>query len=62
MHTVLLFSMYVKDEETAKQLEIAATKFGKKLKANIEMKYQWVWKGKKMVVACDFYKYTYFLC
>lgn len=43
-----LFSMYVEDEYTAKKLGIAAKKLG------YSMIYQWVKKGKKLVVACDF--------
>jgi hypothetical protein len=54
---MLLFTMYVNDDYTAKKMEMAAKKLGKKLKCDIEMKWQWVKDGKKEVVVCDFYKY-----
>jgi len=54
---MLLYTMYVNDEYTAKKIEIASKRLGKKLKTNIEMVWQWVKKGKKMVIACDFHKY-----
>ena len=44
-----LFSMYVHNEYTARQLEGAAHRLGH------NMKYQWVKKGLKFIVACDFY-------
>ena len=54
---MLLFTMYVNDEYTAKKMMMASKKLGKKLgKNNVEMKWQWVKDGKKMVIACDFYK------
>jgi hypothetical protein len=53
---LLLFSMYVKDEYTAKKMESASKRLGKKLGSKTEMKWQWVKNGEKMVVACDFYK------
>ena len=53
---LLLFSMYVKDEYTAKKMESASQRLGKKLGSKTEMKWQWVKNGEKMVVACDFYK------
>lgn len=34
---MLLFTMYVNDEYTAKKMEIASKKLGKKLKTDIEM-------------------------
>jgi hypothetical protein len=49
--------MYVNDEYTAKKMMMASKKLAKKLgKNNVEMKWQWVKDGKKMVIACDFYK------
>ena len=48
--------MYVKDEYTAKKMESASKRLGKKLGSKTEMKWQWVKNGEKMVVACDFYK------
>jgi hypothetical protein len=45
--------MYVNDEYTAKKMMMASKKLGKN---NVEMKWQWVKDGKKMVIACDFYK------
>jgi hypothetical protein len=49
---MLLFSMYVDNEYTAKKMEIAAKKLG------FDMIWQWVTKGKgktlKNIVACDF--------
>jgi hypothetical protein len=54
---MLLFTMYVNDEYTAKKMEAVAKKLGKKLESKTEMKWQWVKDGKKEVIACDFYKY-----
>ncbi len=54
---MLLFTMYVNDEYTAKKMEISSKKLGKKTKNDIEMVWQWVKKGNKMVIACDFHKY-----
>jgi len=54
---MLLFTMYVNDEYTAKKMEIASKKLGKKLKTDIGMVWQWVKKGEKLVIACDFHKY-----
>jgi len=56
---MLLFTMYVNDEYSAKQLGIATKKLGKKLKTDIEMVWQWVKKGKKSVIACDFHKLVF---
>jgi predicted GIY-YIG superfamily endonuclease len=53
---MLLFTMYVKDEYTAKKMEIAVKKLSKKMKTNTEMKWQSVRDGNKLVIACDFYK------
>ena len=52
----LLFTMYVNDEYTAKKMESACKKLGKKLENKTEMKWQWVKNGEKLVIACDFYK------
>jgi len=54
---MLLFTMYVNDEYTAKKMALASKKLGKKLGGNVEMVWQWVKDGKKMVIACDFHKY-----
>jgi hypothetical protein len=48
--------MYVNDEYTAKKMESACKKLGKKLGNKTEMKWQWVKTGEKLVIACDFYK------
>ena len=53
---LLLFSMYVKDEYTAKKMESASKRLGRKLGNKTEMKWQWVKHGEKLVIACDFYK------
>ena len=53
---MLLFTMYVNDEYTAKKMESASKKLSKKLKNKTEMKWQWVKDGEKLVIACDFYK------
>lgn len=53
---MLLFTMYVNDEYTAKKMEISSKKLGKKLKADVGMVWQWVKKGEKLVIACDFHK------
>ncbi len=52
---MLLFTMYVNDEYTAKKMMIASKKLGKKLGSNVEMMWQWVKDGNKMVIACDFH-------
>jgi hypothetical protein len=54
---MLLFTMYVNDEYTAKKMMVASKKLGKKLGNNVEMVWQWVKDGNKMVIACDFHKY-----
>jgi len=56
---MLLFTTYVNDEYTAKKMMINTKKLGKKLKIDIGMVWQWVKKGKKLVIACDFHKYDY---
>ena len=53
---MLLFTMYVNDEYTANKMMMAAKKLGKKLGNDVEMVWQWVKDGKKMVIACDFHK------
>jgi hypothetical protein len=53
---MLLFSMYVKDEYTAKKLESACKKLSKKLKNRTYMTWQSVKDGNKLVVACDYYQ------
>ena len=52
-----LFTIYVNDEYTAKKMMIVSNKLGKKLRTDIQMKWQWVKDGEKEVIACDFYKY-----
>ena len=57
MIEMLLFTMYVNDEYTAKKMTIAAKKLGKKLGNDVEMLWQWVKDGNKLVIACDFHTY-----
>jgi hypothetical protein len=47
---MFLFTIFVDNEYTAKKMEQAAHKLGH------YMVWQWVKKGKKMVIACDFHK------
>jgi hypothetical protein len=54
---MLLFTTYVNDEYTAKKMMIITKKLGKELKTDIGMVWQWVKKGNKLVIACDFHKY-----
>jgi len=54
---MLLFTIYVKDEYTAKKMDMVTKKLGKKLKSDIVMLWQWVKDKNKMVIACDFHKY-----
>ena len=54
---MLLFTMYVNNEYTAKKMELASKKLSKKLKNNTEMKWQCVKNGEKLIIACDFYKH-----
>jgi hypothetical protein len=54
---MLLFTIYVNDEYTAKKMELTCKKLSKKLRNKTEMRWQWVKNGKKMVIACDFYNY-----
>ena len=53
---MLLFSMYVKDEYTAKKRESACKKLSKKVKNRTYMTWQSVKDGDKLVVACDYYQ------
>jgi hypothetical protein len=55
---MLLFTMYVNDEYTAKNMANVTKKLGRKLGNTTEMKWQWVRDGEKEVIACDFYKYN----
>ena len=50
-----LFTYYVKDEYTAKKMGMLAKKLGKKFKKSVLSDWQWVKKGGKLIVACDFY-------
>jgi len=52
---MLLFTMYVNNEYTAKKMMMASKRLGKKLGNNVEMVWQWVKDGNKMVIACDFH-------
>jgi hypothetical protein len=54
---MLLFTMFVNDEYTAKKMATVSKRLGRKLKSNVEMKWQWIYKGKKEVIACDFYTF-----
>jgi hypothetical protein len=54
---MLLFTIYVKDEYTAKKMATVAKRLGKKLGGDVTMSWQWVKDKKKMVIACDFYIY-----
>lgn len=54
---MLLFTMYVNDEYTAKKMAMVSKKLGKKLGNNVEMLWQWVKDGNKSVIACDFHRY-----
>jgi hypothetical protein len=38
-------------------MENVSKRLGKKLKTDIGMVWQWVKKGGKLVIACDFHKY-----
>jgi hypothetical protein len=48
---MFLFTIFVDNEYTAKKMMLAAKKLG------YEMVWQWVKKGKKLVIACDFHHY-----
>ena len=50
---MLMYTMYVNDEYTARKMVTASNELGN----NVEMVWQWVKDGKKMVIACDFHKY-----
>jgi hypothetical protein len=54
---MLLFTTYVNDEYTANKMMMISKKLSKKLKTDIGMVWQWVKKGNKLVIACDFHKY-----
>jgi hypothetical protein len=54
---MFLFTIFVNDEYTAKKIQLTSNKISKKLKTDIQMKWQWVKKGKLTIIACDFYKY-----
>jgi hypothetical protein len=47
--------MYVNDEYTAKKMRTASKRLGNKLGNTVEMMWQWVKDGNKMVIACDFH-------
>jgi len=46
---MLLFTLFVDNDYTAKKMATASKKLG------YEMLWQWVKKGKKLVIACDFH-------
>lgn len=46
---MLLFTMFVDNEYTAKKMATASKNLG------YQMVWQWVKKGKKLVIACDFH-------
>ena len=50
LFTMFLFTIFVDNEYTAKKMESASKKLG------FYMMWQWVKKGKKLVIACDFHK------
>tara|TARA_B100000902_G_scaffold2758_1_gene3490 strand:+ start:59 stop:226 length:168 start_codon:yes stop_codon:yes gene_type:complete len=54
---MFLFTTYVNDEYTAQKMQQSSKRLGKKIKIDIEMKWQWVKKGKKWQIACDFYQF-----
>lgn len=54
---MFLFTIYVDDEYTAKKMETTCKKLGKSLRHDISMQWQWVKKGKKLTIACDFHSY-----
>jgi len=47
---MFLFTIFVDNEYTAKKMETASKKLG------FYVMWQWVKKGKKLVIACDFHK------
>lgn len=49
---MLLFTIFVDNEYTAKKMATASKKLG------YEMLWQWVKKGKRLVIACDFHGQT----
>jgi hypothetical protein len=54
---MLLFTMYVNDEYTARKMEDACKKLGNRLGSETIMKWQWITDKGKDVIACDFHKY-----
>lgn len=52
---MLLFTMYVDNEYTAKKMTLSCKRLGNKLGFPIEMVWQWVEKNGKLVIACDFH-------
>ena len=50
IYNMFLFTIYVDNEYTAKKMETDSKKLG------FYMMWQWVKKGKKLVIACDFHK------
>jgi hypothetical protein len=54
---MLLFTMHVNDEYTAKKMMMASTKLRETLGTNVHMMWQWVQYGKRMVIACDFHTF-----
>ena len=50
LFTMFLFTIFVDNEYTAKKMETASKKLG------FYMMWQWVKKGKKLVISCDFHK------
>ena len=54
---MLLFTIYVEDEYSARMMKIASEKLGKEMETNIKMVWQWVKNDQKMEIACDFHKY-----
>ena len=50
IYNMFLFTIYVDNEYTAKKMETASKKLG------FYVMWQWVKKGKKLVIACDFHK------
>ena len=47
---MFLFTIFVDNEYTAKKMESVSKKLG------FYVMWQWVKKGKKLVIACDFHK------
>ena len=49
---MFLFTMFVDNEYTAKKMATASKKLG------FNMVWQWVKKGNKLVIACDYHDYS----